>query len=76
MGQPDFDDAPLVPGLRAPPAASPLHKSPKADLTLAEEGELQHKPPNGPCQSARAAAAGCEDFTPSRPTSRPTETDV
>ena len=34
MGQPDFDDAPLVSGLRAPPAASPLHKSPKADLTL------------------------------------------
>ena len=42
----------------------------------AEEGELQHKSPNGPCQPARAAAAGCEGLAPSRPTSRPTETDV
>ena len=41
-----------------------------------EEGELQHKSPNGPCQPARAAAAGCEGLAPSRPTSRPTETDV
>ena len=42
----------------------------------AEEGELQHKSPNGPCQPARAAAAGCEGLAPSQPTSRPTETDV
>ena len=30
----------------------------------AEEGELQHKSPNGPCQPARAAAAGCEGLAP------------